>query len=145
MAFDVASDTSTRRLGAKPDINITPLVDVVLVLLIIFMVVTPQMEAGASVALPAILNPDKGNAPVDPTTVTLTRDGKLYFEKEAIAREALVAKLEQVHLKHPENRVIIKADLGVEYGKVRNMFKTCQEIGFPGASLQVIDRANKKE
>lgn len=145
MGAEMSSDVPVRRPTSKPDINITPLVDVVLVLLIIFMVVTPQLEAGASVALPAILNPDQGNAPVDPTTVTMTKDGKLYLEKEAVAREALVAKLEQVHLKHPANRVIIKADMGIEYGKVRDMFKTCQELGFSGASLQVIDRANRKE
>ena len=66
-----------RRTGAKPAMNVTPLVDVVLVLLIIFMVVTPQMEAGVSVTLPSIKNPDQGNASMQPTTVSLTKDGKL--------------------------------------------------------------------
>jgi biopolymer transport protein TolR len=109
------------------------------------MVVTPQMEAGATVQLPAIHHPDDGNAPMNPTTVTMTKKGELYFEKEALAHEALLAKLEQVHLKSPENRVIIKADMGVEYGKVRDLFKDCQSLGFPGASLQVIDKSNQKE
>jgi biopolymer transport protein ExbD len=82
---------------------------------------------------------------MDPTTVTMTKDGTLYFEKEALPREALMAKLEQVHTKNPDGRVIIKADLRIDYGKVRDLFRTCQEIGFPGASLQVIDKANQKE
>lgn len=128
----------------KPEINITPLVDVVLVLLIIFMVVTPQMEAGASVTLPAISNPDKGNGALEPTTVTLTKDGRFFFEKEQLEESALLAKLKALHEQKPETRVVLKADAGLAYGKVRAMFKRCQELGFPGASLQVIDRANKQ-
>ncbi|MFZ5446467.1 MAG: ExbD/TolR family protein [Myxococcota bacterium] len=133
-----------RRGGAKPEINITPLVDVVLVLLIIFMVVTPQMEAGASVTLPSIANPDKGNGALEPTTVTLTKDGRFFFEKEQLAEDALVAKLKALHEAKPDARVVIKADTALAYGKVREMFRRCQELGFPGASLQVIDKANKK-
>ncbi|MGV3619847.1 MAG: biopolymer transporter ExbD [Archangium sp.] len=128
----------------KPEINITPLVDVVLVLLIIFMVVAPQMEAGASVTLPSISNPDKGNGALEPTTVTLTKDGKFFFEKEQLEETALLEKLKSLHETKPETRVVLKADSGLAYGKVRAMFKRCQEIGFPGASLQVIDRANKQ-
>ena len=130
--------------GLKPEINITPLVDVVLVLLIIFMVVAPQMEAGASVVLPSLSNPDQGNGALEPTTVTLTKDGKLFFEKEELAEEVLVEKLAALHREKPSARVVLKADTGIAYGKVRAMFKRCQELGFPGASLQVIDRANKQ-
>ena len=135
---------SRRRGGLKPEINITPLVDVVLVLLIIFMVVAPQMEAGASVVLPSIANPDKGNGALEPTTVTLTKDGRLFFEKEELSEDVLVERLKALHAAKPETRVVLKADTGLAYGKVRAMFKRCQELGFPGASLQVIDRANKQ-
>jgi len=128
----------------KPEINITPLVDVVLVLLIIFMVVAPQMEAGAAVTLPSISNPDKGNGALEPTTVTLTKDGKFFFEKEELSEEALISKLTSLHAAKPETRVVLKADTRLAYGKVRAIFKRCQEIGFPGAALQVIDRANQK-
>lgn len=136
--------TGGRRGALKPEINITPLVDVVLVLLIIFMVVAPQMEAGASVTLPSIANPDKGNGALEPTTVTMSRDGRFFFEKEELGEDALVAKLKSLHDVKPEARVVLKADTAIAYGKVRAMFKRCQEIGFPGASLQVIDRANKQ-
>ena len=128
----------------KPQMNITPLVDVVLVLLIIFMVVAPQMEAGASVVLPSLSNPDQGNGALEPTTVTLTKDGKLFFEKEELSEAMLVEKLAKLHADKPSARVVLKADTGLAYGKVRAMFKRCQELGFPGASLQVIDRANKQ-
>ena len=133
-----------KRASLKPEINITPLVDVVLVLLIIFMVVAPQMEAGASVVLPSLSNPDQGNGALEPTTVTLTQDGKLFFEKEELSEALLVEKLAKLHADKPSARVVLKADTGLAYGKVRAMFKRCQELGFPGASLQVIDRANKQ-
>jgi biopolymer transport protein TolR len=142
--LDSDSGSSRRRAPVKPEINITPLVDVVLVLLIIFMVVAPQMEAGASVVLPSISNPDKGNGALEPTTVTLTKDGRFFFEKEELTEESLVAKLKALHEAKPETRVVLKADTSLAYGKVRAMFKRCQELGFPGASLQVIDRANKQ-
>ena len=134
----------SRGSPAKPEINITPLVDVVLVLLIIFMVVAPQMEAGAAVTLPSISNPDQGNGALEPTTVTMTKDGQLFFEKDPLAEDALVQKLQAIHAAKPQSRVVLKADVALDYGKVRAMFKRCQEIGFPGASLQVIDRANQK-
>ncbi|MBL8924246.1 MAG: biopolymer transporter ExbD [Myxococcaceae bacterium] len=124
--------------------NVTPLVDVVLVLLIIFMVVTPQMEAGVSVTLPSILNPDQGNGSLEPTTVTLTKDGRFFFEKEELAVDALMTRLKGVHGAKPESRVVLKADKDLEYGKVRTLFKACQDMGFPGVSLQVIDVANRQ-
>jgi len=145
MGAELAADGgSRRRAPVKPEINITPLVDVVLVLLIIFMVVAPQMEAGASVTLPSITNPDKGNGALEPTTVTLTKDGRFFFEKEELSEDSLVAKLKVLHETKPEARVVLKADAALGYGKVRTMFKRCQELGFPGAALQVIDRANQK-
>jgi biopolymer transport protein TolR len=133
-----------RRSGVAPDINVTPLVDVVLVLLIIFMVVTPQMEAGVSVTLPSIRNPDEGNGSLEPTTVTLTKDGRFYFEKEQRTIDALITELKALHAAKPDNRVVLKADKELEYGKVRELFKACQDMGFPGVSLQVIDVANRK-
>lgn len=138
------ADSSLRRGGAKPEINITPLVDVVLVLLIIFMVVAPQMESGVSVALPSIANPDQGNGALEPTTVTLTKDGRFFFEKEQLDEAALMAKLKAIHETKPATRVVLKADKELAYGKVRAVFKACQELGFPGASLQVIDTANRQ-
>jgi biopolymer transport protein TolR len=133
-----------RRAVLAPEMNVTPLVDVVLVLLIIFMVVTPQMEAGVSVTLPSIHNPDQGNGALEPTTVTLTKDGKFFFEKEELPVDVLMARLKDVHGARPDSRVVLKADKELGYGKVRALFKACQDLGFPGVSLQVIDVANRQ-
>ena len=73
-----------------PEINVTPLVDVVLVLLIIFMVIAPQLEAGERVELPTLINVAKA-AKLDITTVTITASGRLLLEKEEKTEEALKA------------------------------------------------------
>ncbi len=139
------SEPSRRQLSSvKAEINVTPLVDVVLVLLIIFMVVAPQMEAGVAVDLPSIMNPDLGKNEVEPTTLTLTPGGTLFVEKEEVAAADVLARLEKLHAEKPEARLVLKADKRIEYGKVRALFKSCQTVGFPGVSLQVLDRANQK-
>ena len=94
--------------GAMADINVTPLVDVVLVLLIIFMVVTPELEAGAAVDLPAAANVDKGEEnSLTPTTVSLTAQGALFIDKHEVPRAQLVEKLRGVFEKDPQARFAI--------------------------------------
>jgi biopolymer transport protein ExbD len=124
-----------------PEINVTPLVDVVLVLLIIFMVIAPQLEAGERVELPSLVNVAKA-AKLDITTVTITASGRLLLEKEEKTEDALKAELRALHEREPERRVVIKCDRGVKYGKVRTMFASAQDIGFPGVALMVDERKN---
>src|SRR5262245_1940376 len=116
-----------------PEINVTPLVDVVLVLLIIFMVIAPQLEHGERVELPAIVQPDaKSKSKLDPITVTVTASGTVFFEKEPTATtEALEEKLRDAHAREPERRVVIKGDASLRYGKMRETFALCQTVGFP--------------
>jgi biopolymer transport protein ExbD len=133
-----------RRTGPSPEMNVTPLVDVVLVLLIIFMVITPQMEAGAAVDLPGIFHPDpKTDARHEPITVSLTASGGLYLEKDRVEAPVLAEKLAALRAEFPERRIVLKADRAVPYGDVRTLFSQARELGFPGISLQVGDK--KKE
>lgn len=132
-----------KRAGKRPvpAMNVTPLVDVVLVLLIIFMVVIPAMESGAQIELPSIANVDeevKGR--VDPLTVSLQADGQLFLEKEPLARDAIEARLTAEHEADVMRRVVLRADRGVHYDDARQLFSTLQNIGFPGISLQVNER-----
>jgi biopolymer transport protein TolR len=124
----------------KPDINVTPLVDVVLVLLIIFMVVIPQMEAGASVSVPGAANPDaKTDVQHKPITLSVTAAGNLYLEKRAVARDELLALLREGRAASPRSKLILKGDRAVSYRFMRTLFRDCQGLGFPGVSLQVGD------
>ena len=131
------------RRGLVPEMNVTPLVDVVLVLLIIFMVVTPQLEAGAAVELPAATNPDKENKNLTPTTVSLTARGELFMDRKQVKREELLSMLKAVRASQPDSPVVLKADRAVRYAEVRGVFKSLQDLGFPGISLQVVDRAKE--
>lgn len=128
----------TRREQSTPDINVTPLVDVVLVLLIIFMVIAPALEHGERVELPGIMKVDKNQkSKLDPVTVTVARSGTIYVEKEAVANAELPGRLEAVHKAEPDRRVVLKGDSTVDYEKVRDLFGVVQNAGFPGVSLMV--------
>ncbi len=132
-----------RRLeGAKPGINVTPLVDVVLVLLIIFMVVIPQMEAGATVTVPGAGHPDpKSDINHPPITLSVTAAGNLYVEKRQVNHDELIALLREGHARSPKSRLILKGDRTVKYALMRSLFRECQGLGFPGVALQVGDKS----
>ncbi len=123
----------------EPEINVTPLVDVVLVLLIIFMVVTPAISEGENVELPSIFNVDKKKE-VDPLEVTLAPGGVVVVDKERVALAALESKLRSAYQADPERKVMLKADHAMPYAEVRGAFAMAQNIGFKGISLKVIQR-----
>ena len=132
---------SKRTARVRPDINITPLVDVVLVLLIIFMVVAPQMEQDIPVTLPGIFNPDpdiEGQAA--PEMVTMTKDGEFHIDSQKYDLDGAIAQLSAIHSSDPYKRLALRADAGLKYKDVRNVFFRIQEVGFPGTSLMVSHR-----
>jgi biopolymer transport protein ExbD/biopolymer transport protein TolR len=139
------SSGARRKRGANPEINVTPLVDVVLVLLIIFMVVTPQMESGASVDLPSIQFPDEeGKGKLDPIELTYTAAGQYLIHKEVIPSDGLEERLRGIHEAEPNRRLVLRGDVRLKYGDVRGLFGLCERIGFPGVSLMVSESGDKK-
>ena len=121
-----------------PEINVTPLVDVVLVLLIIFMVVIPQLEAGAAIDVPGAKNPDPtSDVEHAAIVVNVTRHGEVMLDRQPIARAALVAQLEVIRRAQPERPLRLKGDRQARYAEVRDVFKDCQSVGFPGVALEV--------
>jgi biopolymer transport protein ExbD len=136
------------RVGIRPQpiMNVTPLVDVVLVLLIIFMVVIPLMEKNAKVEIPGIFNVDperKGGT--DPYTLSLARDGAMYFEQERLGPDDFEAKLRAANERDKRKRLILRADREANYGDVRELFRRVQIIGFPGISLRVNELKSSKD
>jgi biopolymer transport protein ExbD len=126
--------------------NVTPLVDVVLVLLIIFMVVIPLMEKNAKVEIPGIFNVDperKGGS--DPYTLSLTRDGAMYLEQEQLGPADFERRLRVAHERDNKKRLLLRADRDANYGDVRQLFSKVQSIGFPGISLRVNELRNGKD
>lgn len=139
------SSRKPRRAHSEPDINVTPLVDVVLVLLIIFMVIAPEMEHGERVELPAITTPDDGPKPkIQPVLVTISAAGNLFIEKEAIGDTAsLVERLKAAHAAEPDRKIVLKGDASLPYSKLRALLLEVQNGGLPGVALSVTQKGGK--
>lgn len=140
-----APSGSSKKLP-EPDINITPLVDVVLVLLIIFMVIAPELEHGERVELPSVVKADDNSkSKLDPITVTVTARGRIFLEKEAMTDLAMLqSRLAQIHGTEAERRIVLKGDSSVHYVKMRDTFATCQRAGFRGIALSVSQKGSNK-
>jgi biopolymer transport protein ExbD len=139
--------TGTRRRMARvtPDINVTPLVDVVLVLLIIFMVVAPHMDQDIQVTLPGIFNPDpEMEGQRAPQTVTVTAANEFYVDGQRYDLDGVVAKLTDLHAADPAKRLALRADSALPYRDVRAIFGRLREVGFPGMSLMVGHRTGRQ-
>ena len=121
-----------------PDMNVTPLVDVVLVLLIIFMVVTPALQQDVQLDLPGIFNPDpqtEGN--VDPIKVSVAKAGEFHMDGQKYDLEGVTQALTDMHIIDPARRVLLRADQKLPYREVRGIMARVQQIGFPGLSFGV--------
>ena len=133
-----SSKQRKRGTDAAPEINITPLVDVVLVLLIIFMVIAPALEHGERVELPAVKNDDKSDqGKMDPVTVTMGASGALFLEKESIALATLPSRIHTIHEHEPTRKFVLKGDMSLPYEKVRQVFALIQDEGITQCALVV--------
>ena len=127
----------------RPVMNVTPLVDVVLVLLIIFMLVVPALEQAVRVELPSVANADEeARGRADPFTLAVDRRGRMYLEDAPLDPEELEAHLRRANAAEPARRLLLRADREARYGDVRRLYAICQRIGFPGVSLRVNQRGN---
>jgi biopolymer transport protein TolR len=128
----------TSETSVRPDINVTPLVDVVLVLLIIFMVVAPRLEQDVQVNLPGIFNPDPDvDAMTDALKVTVAHSGEYFIDDQRYDLDGAIDRLGSAHAADPLRRLILRADQDLPYGDVRELFARAQKVGFPGMALMV--------
>jgi biopolymer transport protein ExbD len=134
----MAVETGKPGKGPKPSINVTPLVDVVLVLLIIFMLIIPNMQDDKPIELINVMFPDKdAESKEEPLVVTIDRNEVYTLEEQDMAREQAIALLKDVYARSPKRKVLLRGDAKVPYKAVRTFFKDVQDIGFGGVSLAV--------
>ena len=128
----------------QSDINVTPLVDVCLVLLIIFMVVTPLLQKGIAVQLPTTDNPDKKpeNASQKLLTVGYGTPPLFYFEADRLPKEEVQKRLSELYERTPSAEIIIKADQRLKYADVKEVMKMAKEAGFQNVGL-IADKKQK--
>lgn len=123
-----------RKKKAIDTINVTPLVDVMLVLLIIFMVTSPMIVAGIKVDLPKTQSsPLSGKD--DPLSVTVTKTGTVFLNDSQIPRENLVEKLKAITNENYNIRIFVRGDKSADYGSVIKIIGLLSKSGFSKVSL----------
>jgi biopolymer transport protein TolR len=133
----MAFSSSSR--GVKSDINITPLIDVVLVLLIIFMVVTPMLERGKSVNLPDSTHSDE-NKDAETLVISMPSDKTLWVEGTPATNETLGSVLMQALAEHPRSKLLLKGDETLTVGPVREVMAIAKASGVSQVLLAVEER-----
>ncbi len=119
----------------RSDINVTPLVDVVLVLLIIFMVVTPMLQKGVPVELPVTKNPDKKPDSENQSIVSVKSDATIYIEQNWVPKTELVTQLKEMHDRNPSKEILIKGDSRLMYKDIKKVMDMINEAGFENVGL----------
>jgi len=125
---------STRNSGGFNDINITPFVDVMLVLLIIFMVAAPMMTTGVTVNLPKTKSSAvPGND--EPISITIKRDGTIYVQTTETKLDNLGTKLQAILGEKKETRIFVRGDTSIDYGQVMRVIGEVNAAGYSKVAL----------
>ena len=126
-----------RRGGAQPmsEINVTPFVDVMLVLLIIFMVAAPLMTVGVPLELPKTAAQAMPTEQEEPLTISLAPDGGLTIQTTPVADADLIPRLRAIMTERKSNKLFIRADSGVNYGRVAQVMGALQAAGYTSIGL----------
>ena len=119
----------------KGDINVTPLVDVCLVLLIIFMVVTPMLQAGVDVMLPSGPHAEKKPGKQEDLIISIKSDGTVFVGQNWIPDKDLPTYLAAEYQKDPSRSVNLKADKRINFGKVRLVMRAANEAQFTRVAI----------
>jgi biopolymer transport protein TolR len=123
-----------RRNSLISDINVTPFVDVMLVLLIIFMVAAPLMTVGVPVDLPET-QASEMNAQTEPITVSINNEGKVFIQETEVAMEDIVPRLVAIAKTGYEERIFVRGDQASDYGTVLRVMGRLNAAGFKNIGL----------
>lgn len=130
-----SSLTKLSHQALNSDINVTPLVDVCLVLLIIFMVVTPMLQKGVPVNLPVTEDPEKTPDTEKQLQISVKADGSVYLGPNVVRKDQVETSLKEIYERTPDREIAVKGDRLVKYGDVLDVLKACREVGFNDVGL----------
>lgn len=117
------------------EINVTPFVDVMLVLLIIFMVAAPMLTVGVPVELPETAATALPTEAEEPLTVTMTAQGALLIQKTEVDANELITKLQLIAAERDSDRLFLRADAAISYGQVAQVMGALNAAGFRNIGL----------
>ncbi len=123
-----------RSRGLMSEINVTPFVDVMLVLLVVFMITAPLLTVGVPVDLPESSVPEISGED-EPLAVTIDAEGAIYLQDTEIALDELGPRLAAVTERNPETRIFVRGDKAIDYGRVMLVMGALAEAGFNNIAL----------
>ena len=123
-----------RKLRPMGEINVTPFVDVMLVLLIVFMVTAPLLTVGVPVDLPKTRATQISDE-ASPLVVSLQKDGSLYLQERAVEADQLVPRLQAISKANPDIRIFVRGDKAIDYGSVLEVMGRIRAAGFTRVAL----------
>ncbi len=127
-----------RLFGARyqpmASINVTPLVDVMLVLLVVFMVTAPLLTVGVPVNLPQTQAPPI-NEPKEPLVISVTKDGLIFIQEQSVPIDSLVERLDAITGQNPDAVIYVRGDRDINYGRVLEVMSLIAAAGFHKVSL----------
>ncbi len=134
-----ATPTSSRRSARRSrslmhEINVTPFVDVMLVLMIVFMITAPLLTVGVPIDLPESTVPEIPGSD-EPLAVSIDADGTVYLQDTEIAIDELAPRLGAITLRKPETRIFVRGDKAIDYGRVMEVMGVLAEAGFSNVAL----------
>jgi len=135
-SFQTEQGRPGRRRAYRPlsEINVTPLVDVMLVLLIVFMVAAPLLSVGVPVDLPKTAAAQLSDR-VEPLVVSVDADGGIFLQETAVTLETLAPRLQAVTANKPDTIIYVRGDKGIPYGQVMTVMGAIAAAGFQRVSL----------
>jgi biopolymer transport protein TolR len=128
------ADFGRARTSLMTDINVTPMVDVMLVLLVIFMVTAPLLTVGVNVDLPETQAPAISGQD-EPLSVSVDRAGKIFVQDTPVEIDALAPKIRAIAGNNPDIRIFVRADQAIDYGRVMAVMGAIHAAGFNKIAL----------
>ncbi len=129
-----AGGNPSQRYRPMADINVTPMVDVMLVLLVVFMVTAPLLTVGVPVDLPQT-KAQQLNEPKEPLVISINAEGKTYLQNSEIGTDQLVPRLQAITNNNPTATIYVRGDRSVNYGRVMEVMGLISAAGFTKVSL----------